>query len=534
MPDFDAIIIGAGHNGLTAANVLAKAGASVLVVERNHFVGGMAATRTLFDGYQHSVGAWAVLVWSEQMTKRLEIEDFGYELVPQWSSACTFGDDGDVPFVLYNDMERMATHMLEDHGPEVSMAAGELFAHVGQFDKYFRQAMFDPDIDIFEVIAEQADRETRRAFADMWFGPAMDIVRRFIPADMARTLQGSMAAMAVDGFDGGPWTPGSGASLIYHYMLRSPGEMTDRIVMPRGGIGNLSKALQRRAESMGAEVRLATPVKSIVVDTSSGSPRATGVTLRDGSTVTADVVCSTADPYTTFLGLTGEQHFPTDFVRKLREINFDLGYIQAHMTIEGDPEWIERLQPFVSDNGHQVPTLAYLPSAEYVADGWDQYRAGRFPESNPPAYLYLPSYCDKTLAPEGHHSATIYAQYFPVGMDADEHREQKERYADACLATIERFSPGFRDRIGERVVLSNRYFGSAFSAHKGDFAHGTLSPVQIWNRRGVPGESQYSTPVDNLFLVGQGAHPGPGVTGLPGWNGGQTVVERLNSRNPAR
>lgn len=529
MPDYDAIVIGAGHNGLTAANVLAKSGASVLVLERNQFVGGMAATRQLFDGFWHSVGAWAVLVWSEQMTERLELGSFGFELVPQAASAMTYGDEGSVPFVLYNDVERMGKHMLEDHGTEVAMAAGAMFESLLKFDPYFRRAMFDSTVDIFDVIAEQATAEDRHELAEMWFGSAMDFVRRFFPQDLANPLQGSMAAMAIDGFDGGPWTQGSAASLVYHYMLRSPGEMGDRIVMPKGGIGNLSKSLQRRAESMGAEVRLATAVKSIVIDDGAAS----GVVLKDGTTVTADVVCSTLDPYTTFLGLVGPQHFPTDYIRKLKEINFNLGYIQAHMTIEGEPEWIERLQPFVGDADQKVPTLAYLPSAEFVADAWDDYRVGKVPQ-NPPAYLYLPSYCDSTLAPKGFHSATVYAPYFPVGMGGDEHRKKKEEYADACISSIERFSPGLRERIGQRVVFSDRYFGSAFSAHNGDFAHGTLSPLQLWNRRMIPGESKYATPVINLFMTGQGTHPGPGVTGLPGWNGGEAAVERLNARTLSR
>lgn len=534
MSDYDAIVIGAGHNGLTAANVLAKGGASVLVLERARFIGGMAATRQLFDGYKHSVGAWAVLVWPEIMTERLELNDWGFELIDQWASACTFGDEGDTPFVMYNDGERMARHLLEEHDPSVAIALGELFAHITRLEPYFKQAMFDSTIDIFDVIAAQSDRQTRQDFAQMWFGSAMDVVRRFLGPDTGRTIQGSLAAMAIDGFDGGPWTPGSSASMLYHYMLRSPGDANGRIIMPRGGIGSLSSALRRRAESMGAEVRLNTGVKSLMMD----GNRVTGVVLRDearmgassGTQVTADVVLSSLDPQTTFVDLVGEQHFPGDYIRKLKEINHNLGYIQAHMTIEGDPEWIERLQPFIHDAGHTCPTIAYLPSAEYVADAWDDYRAGR-PPAAPPAYLYLPSMVDKSLAPEGHHSATIYAPYFPQDLDPDAHRQLKEKFADACIATLDRYSPGFSERIGERVVLSDRYFNSAFSAHRGDFAHGTLGPSQLWTKRMIPDEDKYATPIENLYMCGQGTHPGPGVTSLPGWNGGQAALERLNQRS---
>ncbi len=435
--------------------------------------------------------------------------------MPQWSSACTFGDEGDVPFVLYNDMERMATHMLEDHGPDVAMAAGELFAHVGQFDKYFRQAMFDPENRYL-----RGHRRTSRPRNPA--GVRGHVVRAgdghrpaVLPGDMARTLQGSMAAMAVDGFDGGPWTPGSGR----HWSTTTccAARRDDR---PHRDAARRHRQPQQGTAAAGRVDGSGRPAG----DTSQID--CGGIQQRKPEGHRSDVArriyghrrrgVLDADPYTTFLGLTGEQHFPTDFVRKLREINFDLGYIQAHMTIEGEPEWIERLQPFVSDNGKKVPTLAYLPSAEYVADGWDQYRAGRFPAENPPAYLYMPSYCDTTLA--------------PAGITVPRSTRSTSRWAWTPTSTASKRSatpspawprssgsPPASESASANGSCSPTGTSAARSVRtKATSAHGTLSPVQIWNRRGVPGESQYSTPVDNLFLVGQGAHldQGSRFTGL--------------------
>lgn len=532
MSDYDAIVIGAGHNGLTAANVLAKGGAKVLVLERARFVGGMAATRQLFDGFKHSVGAWAVLVWSDLMTEKLELGKWGFELIEQWSSSCCYGDPSQTPFVSYNDPERMMRHLLEEHDPRVAGAVGELFGHILKFEPYFRQATSDSAIDIFDVIAAQPDRESRQDLAQMWFGSAMSTIRRFLPAGLGDPIQGSFAAMSIDGFDGGPWTPGSGASMLYHYLLRSPGESGDRLIMPKGGIGSLSHALQARAESMGTEVRLNTEVKSLVIEGSGEDSKATGVVLRDGTTITADVVLSSLDPHTTFVKIAGAENLPADYIRKVKEIVNDLGYLQAHLTIEGEPEWVDWLQPYVQDQGHTCPTMSYLPSAEFISDAWDEYRVGKMP-SDPVAYLYLPSMVDHSLAPEGYHSATVYAPYFPYGLEPDAHRVMKEQYADACIKSIDRFSPGFSERIGDRVVMSDRYFNSAFSAHQGDFAHGLLSPMQLWSNRMVPGESKYATPLGNLYMCGQGTHPGPGVTGLPGWNGAEAALEQLNSRTSA-
>jgi phytoene dehydrogenase-like protein len=240
--------------------------------------------------------------------------------------------------------------------------------------------------------------------------------------------------MSIDAFDGGPRTPGSNASTLYHYLI---GGGNVDYIMPRGGIGSLSEALGRRAQSLGAEVELKAHVKQILVT----DGRATGVQLRDGTTISADAVLSSLDPYTTFVNLAGAQNFPPDYIRKIKEINFNLGYIQAHFTIDQAPQWIERLLPYMHDNGQWCPTVAYAPAPEYISDAWEQYRKGQLPDA-PPTYLYIPSMVDSSLAPEGKHGATIFTPYFPTGLDADENRSWKEQYADTCVSIFDKLRPG--------------------------------------------------------------------------------------------
>src|ERR1700724_188200 len=201
------------------------------------------------------------------------------------------------------------------------------------------------------VIASQPTPEVRHDFAQMWYGSTMDTVRRFLATDQRRCFQGSLAAMSIDAFDGGPWTPGSNAATLDHFRI---GGGNVEYIMPRGGIGSLSTALCRRAESLGSEVQMKQRVKEILVD----NGRATGVQLRDGITISADTVLSSLDPYTTFVNLAGAQHLPPDHIRKIKEINFNLGYIQAHLTIDQAPQWIEPLQPYMHDNGQWCPTAA--------------------------------------------------------------------------------------------------------------------------------------------------------------------------------
>ncbi len=142
------------------------------------------------------------------MTERLELTKWGFELMNQWTSTCTFGDAADTPFVMYNDLERMGRHLFEDHGPDVAAGLGGLFAHIGRFAPYFVDSAFGPPLDIIEVIASQPTPADRHDFAQMWYGSTMDTVRRFLAPDQGRCIQGSLAAMSIDAFDGGPWTPG--------------------------------------------------------------------------------------------------------------------------------------------------------------------------------------------------------------------------------------------------------------------------------------------------------------------------------------
>src|ERR1700693_1960635 len=158
-----------------------------------------------------------------------------------------------------------------------------------------------------------------------------------------------------------------------------------------------------------------------------------------------------------------------------------------------------------------------------------RYRKGQLPDA-PPTYLYIPSMVDSSLAPEGKHTATIFTPYFPTGLDADENRSWKEQYADTCVRIFDTFAPGFADSVTNRVVFSNRYFGSTFSALAGDYSHGLLHPNQLWTGRVVEGADKFATPVDGLYLCGQCTHPGPGVTGIPGWNGAEAALKHLDAR----
>jgi len=515
--DFDAIVVGAGHNGLTAATVLAKNGLSVLCVEKNNWPGGMAATKELFDGFKHNVGAWGMLVFRDEMLKRLELEKYGLKLYRPRSSYCTFGAPEDVPFVGYTDTAEITEHLMKDHGPDALEGLAGLYNFLQKFKAVVDRDLFMEPRPLDKLIAEAPDDETRSILLKIFQGSAIDILRQFFPDPKKhRIIQASLCASAIDGTHKGPFTPGSGLSLAYHYTM---GDAYD-FRTPKGGIGAFSQALVRAFEDRGGKIRYGAPVKRLLIEKGTIA----GVQLRNGEKISAKVVLSNIDAYATFLGLVGEEHLPSDFVHAVKEIEYKNGYIQVHMTLKEMPEFTGHVA-FANENNIRW-IMAYIPSPEYLSRCWEQYRQGQVPD-DPVAYCGFPSVLDPSLAPAGYYTCTLFSQYFPYDTPPGKHKELSRVMAERAIDQIAKYAPNFRSAIMDKVVLTQQYFESTYGATGGDYASGLIHPGQMWNNRPVPGWGGYTTPIKNLYMCGSACHPGPGITCVLGWNSAHRVLEDL-------
>ena len=168
--------------------------------------------------------------------------------------------------------------------------------------------------------------------------------------------------------------------------------------------------------------------------------------------------------------------------------------------------------------------MSYIPSADHLARCWERYRRGQVPE-DPVSYCYMPSVMDPSLAPEGHYTCTFFSHYFPYDIPQGRHNEFKKVMADRMIGQMAKHAPNFRDAIVDEVVLTQQYFEKTFGITGGDFCQGLLHAGQMWDRRPVPGRSNYRTPIENLFMCGAACHPGPGVTGVPGYNSAHEVLK---------
>lgn len=517
MADYDAIVVGAGHNGLAAATYLAKNGLSVLCVEKTHGPGGMAATRELFDGFKHNVGAWALLIFRDEMLKNLGLEDYGVEFVRPSSSYCVYGAPEDAPFIGYTDTNAIAEHIMTDHGIDAAEGLANMANFLQKYRDILDKEIYKAPDSLEKLIASAPDTETREALIKIVYGSAMDVLRQFFPEPGKHNcILGSLCASAIDGTRMGPFTPGTGLSLAFHY---TTGDAYD-FRTPMGGIGALSNTIAKSVEDRGGTIRYGEQVKRFLIE----GGKITGVELKSGEKITAKVVLSSIDARTTFMDMVGEDKLPSDLVQAVNEIEYRNGYVQIHLTLKELPKFTGHLA-FANENNIGY-IMAYIPSPEHLSRCWDQYRKGEVPD-DPASYAEFPSMMDSTLAPEGQHTCTIYAQYFSTSIPQDKHKEMRDVMADRMIEQIAKHAPNFRSAIMDKVVFTHQYFERTFGITKGDFCHGLLHPGQMWDKRPAPGWSNYRTPIENLYMCGSACHPGPGITCVPGYNSAREVLKDI-------
>ncbi len=351
----------------------------------------------------------------------------------------------------------------------------------------------------------------------IYYGSAMDVLRKFFPKKgEMNTILGSFSASAIDGTHGGPYSPGTGLSLAYHYTM---GDIYDFRTF-RGGIGALSDALVSSLTDNGGEIRYKSTVKRFLTV----GNKVTGVELRNGEKIYAKVVVSSLDAQTTFVKMAKEVLLPSDFTRKVNEIKYQNGYLQIHLTLSELPEFKDHLA-FANDNNIRW-LMAYIRSPEHLQQCWEEYQRGEVP-SDPVSYCVISSLMDPTLATGPGYTCTIFSHYFPYNIPNGKHNEYRDIMADRCIEQIAKYAPKFRDSIMNKAVLTHKYFESKFGITGGDFTHGLIQPSQWWDKRPVKGWSNYRTPLDNLYMCGSSSHPGPGVTCIPGYNAANEVLKDL-------
>ncbi len=521
MPDFDydAIVVGAGHNGLTAAVVMARGGMRVLCLEKNHFIGGMASTTELIRGYRFELAGSIQFPVPNEIFEDL---DFGscpiYE--PEVQSA-SIHDSDQPPIFLYSDPERLLEHLGETLGIDAVLGMAEVAGWaeaparaIGRFD------VRRPPNSLDEMWACATNESEREAMRMAFFGSVMDVVDRFLPDKVKHAPVRSMLSfLSVNSTFRGPASPGS--ALCLAFALASPGTATMSKV--HGGLGTMADHLLGLFEQHGGELRRHVKAARIVVD--GGAVR--GVELGDGTVATAPVVVSNLDPTATTLLLDSDA-LPDAFVRRVAAIDHRAAYFQAHFALDGLPEY---RAPYEELNGTELGrNVTFFGTAEQMQLDFEGCVRGIVPPS-PSFNLQIPSLDDPSLAPAGKHAASSFAFYLPIGGDRESQTRLRDEMAERIVAKITAVAPNFPDLIDRQLNYPAYTYELMFGCTGGDFTHGLLQPEFMGPfRPGPRGWPDNPVPVDGLYLCGAGCHGGPGVTFIPGYNCGYAVLEGTSSR----
>ena len=510
---WDAIIVGAGHNGLVCAALLAKGGKSVLVLEGREQVGGAAMTREFADGF--SVSACAHLLYQLQPDVRRELK-----LRPKLAgeNLATIALDADGAHV------RLADNKVEGVSPGDAEQFRRFRARMTRFAALLRRALNKPpprlgtrnwkDLAALARLGldiRRLGRDEMREFLRL-IGMNIhdDVTERFENP----LLRGAICLDAVLGTHLGPRSPNT----VMTYLYRLAGDR-GRVSIPAGGLSAVTNNLAQVARDAGATIETGSPVRRIIVD----NGRVGGVETQAGEVHASYTVISNADPKRTINELVGAQHFETRFANRIHHLRAKGNAAKLHLALDGLPT-IDGLG--AGDLGHRIVIAG---DEHYVERAFNPAKYGEC-SPEPVVEITFPSVHDETLAPTGRHVMSAVVQYAPYALQGGWNQGAREAFLDTVLATIGRYAPDIRNRVVASELLTPVDIESEFGITGGHWHHAELTLDQFLFVRPVSGAAQYAMPLDGLYLCGAGAHPGGGVSGAPGRNAARCILEREKVR----
>jgi phytoene dehydrogenase-like protein len=533
---WDVIVVGAGHNGLTAGAMLARAGLATLVVERRDVAGGCCVTEEIAPGCRASTTSYIASMLRPEVIRELRLGRHGLRMIPCEPSLQVALDGGEV-LASWSDPARTAAEIsrFSPADARAFLAADlELRGLAARLQPLFMQ--LPPDT---RATGLRGGRELLRLGRSLrgLRGADLDGLTRLLTGSLgqfidarleSRQAKALLLANNLYGKHGGPYQPGTLIGLAFH--LLSGGEQAEQGFFGHvmGGMGAISGAIASAGREAGMQVATGAAVTRILVR----GGRAAGVALEDGTEVTAGTVLSGADPKRTFLGLLGKEELPDDFRAAVSGIKMDGPCGKVNLVLDAEPQ----VRGMPEDAGPGRRALFTLPPALAVADAcYDRAKRGELADADELFVdCVVASNVDGSLAPPGRHIMTCFVQYLPYRLAAGTWDAARDELGDRVLARIGQFAPNVPAAVVARQVLTPLDLERDYGLTEGNVFHGDISPDQLFHMRPVPGWARYATPVEGLYLCGAGAHPGGGVTGAPGYNAARRVLADLRADRRAR
>ena len=519
MKKYDCIIIGAGHNGLVCGNYLSKAGLKVLILESTDSLGGVASTREVFEGYKISECAHIVNGFSEKVFSNLKLEQFGLSYAVKDIQTTSLSENGNHLTLPSNSSELI--NSFKEDGKALSILEKKLL----RFAKSLSSINYaePPRIKSGKIQDILAWAKLGLSIRSMGKSRMREFMRFFglnIADELEENLtnsmlKGAIAHDAVLGSNLGPRSPGSLLLLILKLSISQSSSIFGNFSLPKGGIGSISKALYQSGISSGCEFRMNTIVKRILIKNN----KAHGIVTNDGEEILGDIIVSNCDPKSTFFCLVGSHNLDTDFIRRVKNYRMKGNVSNINLAL--------RTLPTINADSKIFSTrMLIAPNIDYIEEAFNHSKYGRLSD-NLTIELICPTAFDKSLAPKGHQILSFNVQYTPYS------QENKEAYDKKLLKNffnlISKFMPDIQEKIIVKQVLSPATIEREYGLSGGQWHHGELEMDQMFLLRPVSGATQYSTPIEKLYLCGAGTHPGGGVTGICGHNAANKIKKDIKN-----
>ncbi len=525
---YDAVIIGGGHNGLTCAAYLAKAGRSVKVLEARDVVGGATVTEEFHPGFRNSVAAYTVSLLNPKVIADLDLHSFGLEILERKVNNVWPQRDGG-----------MLAFLKDPAGTRAEIARFSE-ADASNLERYYKDITTIADL-LRDLVLETPPNVgggwkellpaarlgnrmrglslvEQKLLLDLFTRSAADFLDGYFRHD---AVKAAFAFDAIVGFYGSPYTPGSAYVLLHHAFgsVNSKKGVWGHAV---GGMGAITGAMARAGEAAGVSISTGARVEEVLVE----DGRTIGVRLEGGEEIRGRAIVANVGPKLLYQQMIDAQHLSAEFCRGIEGIKFGSGTFRMNVALDELPRFTcleGKSEDFLTAGIVVGPTMEYLERAYADArrHGWSRA---------PVVEILIPSTLDKSLAPEGKHVASLFAQQFAPDLDSRTSwpggwDSAREVAADAVIAAVEEFAPGFADSILARDILSPLDLERKFGMTGGDIFHGRLSLEQMFSARPLLGYANYRGPLKGLYMCGSGSHPGGGVTGAPGHNAARELLK---------